>query len=852
MARIVLYTGYGDAKTPWNARSMSSMGMGGTETAVVYAADQLVAKGHTVFVVGSNIESDVIDGVIYSQTDDFFKDNILIFDTVIGVGYLHFVKLFQDNKALVSEWILWQHNTEPYYWYNGVAMSEEDRQSSLETLDSIWVPSEWTKDNYSLDPQKTIVVPNGINCVEQKQWKLDKFDNIEQLEVIWSSCVSRNLSYVLDIWPTVISLIPNAKLHVCHPSYSSNIDPGTIDRVRDLSMHPSSGIVYHGSMDKSSLYDLMSTSHVWLYPTDYEETFCITALEMISHGVIPCITTGSNLSSFVNLLPARSCNLGYWSDTPKMKRSILQLLIDVYSGGFFNDDTVIPTLYHSSGRVREDYDWGVIGSHINDCIRNNFIQKPTQLVECVYIITSDYGAADRQCIPNGMVNRLRKMGISGIRARIVPAIDGRLITQEILQQHGFQLFPWKLESSTNSWWNRDMTPGEIGCALSHMYCWYHAQQNNVNGILVLEDDFFPTTTVHELFDERTVPSDWDLLYLGRNALADDTEFGHESLVKPGYSYNAHAYMLSKKGIDNLIQFNFKNKLMPTDELLPATYATHPREDLSFIWKDVIAYAPRSNVTGVVQKSNESTTTDGLRVEPDLNRVLDTLSIFKDPKEDSAPIVTVPQTAQFSTSVSLFDYFNRRDEWLQKYLCSGAVQKEWELIIDHPIPGVAAFNLFKPVFCEELIELAEKANKWTTARHDFYPTTDFVLSEIGFEEIYADILTNYVYPAMIHFYGLEGDTWRHLTSENFMAKYTPNSQAHLSLHHDSSDITALVNLSKPSDYVGGGTYFHLYKSTHIGQQGQVTLHPGRVSHRHGGRPVLDGKRYILVSFAKGKK
>ena len=36
---------------------------------------------------------------------------------------------------------------------------------------------------------------------------------------------------------------------------------------------------------------LLSNSEYWYYPTEYEETFCITALEMLGHNVKP-ITSG--------------------------------------------------------------------------------------------------------------------------------------------------------------------------------------------------------------------------------------------------------------------------------------------------------------------------------------------------------------------------------------------------------------------------------------------------------------------------------------------------------------------------------------------------------------------------------
>ena len=82
---------------------------------------------------------------------------------------------------------------------------------------------------------------------------------------------------------------------------------------------------------------------------------------------------------------------------------------------------------------------------------------------------------------------------------------------------------------------------------------------------------------------------------------------------------------------------------------------------------------------------------------------------------------------------------------------------------------------------------------------------------------------------------------------FLAKYTASAQGHLSLHHDNSDLTCLIQLSSMDEYEGGGTYFKRQKKLVKNGMGWATLHPGNITHRHGGRAISKGVRYILVSF-----
>ena len=118
-----------------------------------------------------------------------------------------------------------------------------------------------------------------------------------------------------------------------------------------------------------------------------------------------------------------------------------------------------------------------------------------------------------------------------------------------------------------------------------------------------------------------------------------------------------------------------------------------------------------------------------------------------------------------------------------------------------------------------------------------------------DEIYCEILNEFVYPAAIDLFELDGKNWKNLKLENFIAKYKSSDQPSLGLHHDSSLITALVNLKQVGkDFEGGGTFFKKQRVTVQPPKGNVTIHPGSITHKHGARPTTSGARYIIVSFS----
>lgn len=418
-------------------------------------------------------------------------------------------------------------------------------------------------------------------------------------------------------------------------------------------------------------------------------------------------------------------------------------------------------------------------------------------------------------------NELAKAGLGHLPIEVVVATNGNDCTAEWLAARGFATYPqWRIPGSDNRWWSRELVPGEIGCAVSHVAVWNLAKRNGWANVLVLEEDFkaLGPTLTPEHFEH--LPPDWDTLYLGRSPLRPDRRAIDPRLVKPGASYNAHAYVLSASGIDKLLAQGFDRCLIPVDEFLIATYVRHPRPDLTMFRCDSHTYAVRPDVLG--QRSNASTSTT------------------EHPPAPTREITDMPPT--------LHSYFEDKQAWVHRYLAPGVKDKQWDLLADEPITHVYCVSFFNRRFCDEVRELAEKSGTWTTKRHVNYPTTDMLLESIGLEAIYADLLKEYVIPLCVHKYGLQGRGWADMTSENFVARYTPETQGYLAIHHDAADISALVNLSEPDlDYEGGGTWFWHQRTLYRPAMGSLSVHPGNITHKHGARAVTAGKRYILVSF-----
>lgn len=439
-------------------------------------------------------------------------------------------------------------------------------------------------------------------------------------------------------------------------------------------------------------------------------------------------------------------------------------------------------------------------------------------IDKIYVISLEAGNPEVQ---RNVAKKIDELGMPySVGWEMVQGFDGT--SGDILDGHSTYPF-WNLGTwHWNDWWKRDVTGGEAGCGISHMIIWNKIIEEGVNTALILEDDF---VSVKPLTNPVLPNLEWDIAFLGRHAIDPNNEVNlHSQWVTPLSSYNTHAYAIKRSAVLTLTKdYNFKQNLIPPDEFLTASYTKHRRPDIASLFPPKLkAIAPISNFIEQERPHEESMT---------------------EPKNENVNLMkNNPKT-----------YFEILDDsdwdlWKSKYLNETISKGEYDLMIDDIGNNIYEFPLFTEKFCKEAVGLAEARNKWTKDRHDFYPTNDVLLPEIGLDHIYSRVLKEIVYPLCMHLWELEGIGWDEMSSENFIARYTTDRQSHLSLHHDFSHITMIVKLNDEFD--GGGTWFPKYKTlSNPSLVGTATIHPGMITHKHGARPIHSGKRYISVSFMR---
>ena len=789
--RIVIYTGY--QSTPWNPEIIDKIGLGGTEQSVLYLA-KFFLKHHNykIWVVGNVISGDY-DGVSYRTTTEF-KNEVDWVDTIIAASYIHYLKEFENFNYKNS--IFWVHNTDYFPWWNGEVIPNHRELLLHPKLTKIvcltyWHRNKWLE-QFPETKDKIEIIPNGIDynsfvpmypspkMINGKLFgsSLSKLPKKNPNQFIYSSHAERGLAKVLEDWPSIKEQLPDATLKICTPEYGleyfkenfSSLIPNLED------------VEFLGTLPQQELYQLMSKSQYWYYPSTYEETFCITALEMLGHKVTPITWEWGGLKETLK---------GF--NVLDFEQKINWRLAKTY------------VVHHDWANIISLY-WVRLLLELN------------MNLDHFYVITLEN--------TEELNNRCSSLSMPDYYSyQLKEGFHFKDLTPEVLDKFGVKKHPnWEMETD-NTFWNREVTDGEIGCSLSHVDTWVEAYEKDQDITMILEEDFVEQLPVPWEQVDSLLREGYELIYLGRNALLPEEETpieGYKNWVEPSYSYNTHAYILSNSGVKKLVEYyidHYKNEMFVIDEFFSVAFKQTLRTDILEEYKDF----PKLKAAAPIVNFFEQQDSKGLT---NYN------------KEDlPEPQIELPEILDT----------NNWEEWCQKYINPYILKGQYRLMVDEIGPNIIEFPLFTEKFCDEVIELAE-SGEWVTDRHEYYPTTDQTMESLGMQDIYQYVLESFVYPIWVWYWELEGDNFNKLRSENFIAKYDTKNQGSLNLHHDDSLITLNVRLN--DEFKGGGTYLPKYKlTTQPRKKGNAMAHPGMITHKHGGRPVEEGTRYILVTFTQ---
>ena len=357
----------------WNANTPRERGIGGSETAVVHVSRELAARGHKVrvFCHCEGIEG-IFEGVEYIPYDkfDYEKTSCDVFITSRRVA-----TLIEGNvKARLK--VIWMHD-------NHVGQAEPDLAKGLLRADLIMGVSRWHRDVLQktypfVNPTKMIATRNGI---DKKLFLPNQPLPPKKQKLVFTSSPDRGLELALDLLPLVRKEVPDAELHIYY-GFNNAIKTAeeegllTADekkeefKIVDLMMakiHATEGAVMHGRTSQASLATELMESKVWFYPTWFQESSCISAMEAQAAGCVPVTTGLAALNETVHH--------GYLLKPPSTAEAYKETFVkDVVR--LLTDDT-LRTEYALSGRAEalKISGWDIVADEWENTFLDQLVQK---------------------------------------------------------------------------------------------------------------------------------------------------------------------------------------------------------------------------------------------------------------------------------------------------------------------------------------------------------------------------------------------------------------------------------------------------------------------------------------------
>lgn len=254
----------------WTGSDIIKEGVGGSETYIIELTRWIQATGKFNCVVFCNCNhEEVFHGVRYiplQQYPNFIFSHTI--HTIFISRYSQYLPIAYESNAERVCLIL--HDISPH----GIVIPTHEK------LHKILCLTDWHCDYFSRN------FPILKDYTESFYYGVDTslFKPATKIKhsFIYSSFPNRGLLPLLQMWPLIKQKLPDATLNVyanLDHYWVNRVTPEQINQIKSMIDNGLDGVTVHGWVSKQELANAWSTSHIWLYPCIFHETFCLTAFE---------------------------------------------------------------------------------------------------------------------------------------------------------------------------------------------------------------------------------------------------------------------------------------------------------------------------------------------------------------------------------------------------------------------------------------------------------------------------------------------------------------------------------------------------------------------------------------------
>ena len=457
----------------------------GSEISLIHLAKEL-EKYYDVYIFSSNCQKEEGDLKFKNSSsfEEFSKNNVI--DIIIISRYLN---IFLDNTLKANKIFVWVHDLTFQSFWNGHSLRDSGKHlynNVAHRIDGVVVLSNYHKqlimNMYSIPSEKVHVIYYGIN-------DNTKVSEKTKYKFIYTSYPSRGLDFLLKMFPKIKQEFPESSLDIYR-----DIKTFSEEQLKEIEKYDY--IHNMGYQPNEKINEAFQSASVWLYPTNFLETFCMSALEAQASGCL-CIT--SSIGSLVEVVADRGVLIeNNYGSNEYIENVIKTLRI------FFNSD-----LYNNKIRKAKEWakknTWENIGNQWCKLLGTDIKQVPP--IPSYVINLNKQPQKWEKCrmdlINNGFEMFERFQGIDGETLEWGQELQKYFV----LHEDSYKYIPHKNNA------------GIFGCGMSHVRLWEKLAECEEEKVwMIMEDDVVPnkdfeknwTKVYNSIKDDKS----WDICYLG--------------------------------------------------------------------------------------------------------------------------------------------------------------------------------------------------------------------------------------------------------------------------------------------------------------------------------------------------
>ena len=333
----------------WNPRGDKRIS--GSEYMAINLGKEFLKMGYKVIIIGSFEDKDssvdhqgIVDNIQYIDYK-YFSDFALRY----VIDYL-FVSRFTSNLLYydnIKNVYLWVHDVLP------IMDASKCFQIHKTKFKGVIAVSNWQKNNIvnKLNtPEDRIIVSR--NAIYPERF-LNKNIEKKPYRFIYTSDPSRGLSNLIDVLPRIKERYPLTTLYIF--AISENIDDNTMNKIKELDY-----VFLNTRLSQDEIANEFLKSDIWFYPTDFKETYCITAVEAMCSKCLVCTI---NLGALKEIVMGKGILCDYPINNNKMLNKIFFVLEKPYLKEMFIEKAYNWAIEQTFDKLANDWKTNLLTTH---------------------------------------------------------------------------------------------------------------------------------------------------------------------------------------------------------------------------------------------------------------------------------------------------------------------------------------------------------------------------------------------------------------------------------------------------------------------------------------------------------